>query len=102
MSVMSQATARQNRNRAVDLTPWVAAAVGDVSDLRLPPGYRLMADARTPKGPFGFVLHRPRADGDVYSDDTVIVKRAGIMADPRAVFVELVGVAERHAEGAAT
>jgi hypothetical protein len=58
MSVMSRSIASQHRVRQINLTPWAAAAAGDLSAVDLPTGYRLMGDARRALGPYRLRLLR--------------------------------------------
>lgn len=46
-----------HRFRAVDLTPWCAAALGNPKP-SLPSGYRVVGSAATAKGPYHLHLHR--------------------------------------------
>lgn len=49
----------QYRNYPIDLSPWVRAVAGDISDLDLPKGYRITGLAKTAKGPYSLALRGP-------------------------------------------
>ena len=61
---MSRAIAAQHRTRAVDLSPWAAAALGNPRP-NLPDGYRITGLARSPQGPYSLCLFRPGEARDV-------------------------------------
>lgn len=53
--------AQVNRRRAVSLSPWVRAIVGDESAVELPDGYSITGLAKTARGPVSLALHRTGA-----------------------------------------
>lgn len=108
---MSTATRRAyaiaNRTRAVELTPWARAAVGDTSGWVLPPGYTIMGGGRSAKGPFHLVVRRPSVpfDWDNWKrgmplpEDRTIAERHPMFREAREAFGELVEQAWAHANG---
>lgn len=84
------------RVRPFELTPWVRAVV-DTTDLTLPPGYRIVGSARTPQGPFGFVLFRPSQRYE--RADAAVIERRSVAApvDALGAVAAMIAVAWRHA-----
>ena len=96
MSARSRAIeAYRSRFRPIDLTPWASAAVGDTSDLDVPTGYVVMGDARSPRGPFRFVLRTTGRDGGTLLTQSAVTDPRGVLA----ALVDMAWVHQRETEG---